>query len=285
MKRIICIALAIFMLAPVTAFAEDIEPPTAPEEDPDDVLARYFEPYLKEYDLNGDGIIGYNDFLRVFNDFSNAYKSGEEYVGTSPAQIALIIVNLPWTEKYPYYGDYDMNGKLNAHDLTLAIRFEAVCMLEGVEYTGIHWEEYIVGLPGDSPKMAFFRIGDADGNGAVSARDVVQTMKYIVDPKIELNIEAADVNCDGKVNARDVTLIMKLLVNGYEVHYDDDSVVCLAFGHSLSATYATEIAHNVYADSPHCVKNTYLVISCGRAGCGHIEKILVSSKRITTCHG
>ena len=128
--------------------------------------------------------------------------------------------------------------------------------------------------------------GDANGDGEVNSRDVIELMKDIVANKkiSDSKKYAADINCDGKINSKDVILLMKKVVNG-SVVTGDTSLYCRIHGHKLTASYAKETVHNAYAASPHCVQNTYLVISCGREGCGHIEKILVSSKRIANCHG
>ena len=125
--------------------------------------------------------------------------------------------------------------------------------------------------------------GDMNNDGKVNAKDVIALMKNIVGGT-RLNKDVADVNCDGKINAKDVTILMKKVVNGSTVS-GDTSLYCRLLGHKLTASYAKETVHNAYTASPHCVQNTYLVISCGREGCGHIEKILVSSKRIANCHG
>lgn len=125
--------------------------------------------------------------------------------------------------------------------------------------------------------------GDVSNDGKVNAKDVVALMKHIVGGD-RLKKETADVNCDGKINAKDVTLLMKKVLSGSSVT-GDTSLYCRILGHKLTASYATETVHNAYAASPHCVQNTYLVISCGREGCDHIEKILVSAKRIANCHG
>ena len=129
-------------------------------------------------------------------------------------------------------------------------------------------------------------VGDLNGDGKTNSRDVIELMKTILESRAASGKEKTvlDVNCDGKINAKDVILLMKKVVNG-SVVTGDTSLYCRILGHKLTASYAKETVHNAYAASPHCVQNTYLVISCGREGCGHIEKILVSSKRIANCHG
>ena len=128
-------------------------------------------------------------------------------------------------------------------------------------------------------------LGDVDGSGRINARDVLTVMRSIVNNEQLVNKAAADIDCDGNINSRDVTLLMKKMLFGSTIVSDSPSVYCRLLGHEFTASYATETVHNAYADSPHCVKNTYLVISCGRYGCDCIEKILTSSKRVTTCHG
>lgn len=61
------------------------------------------------------------------------------------------------------------------------------------------------------------------------------------------------------------------------------NVTCDLFGHSNTTSTATKIFHNVYPTSPKCVKNIYNVYTCTR--CGNVEEELVSSTRISSCHG
>ena len=129
-----------------------------------------------------------------------------------------------------------------------------------------------------------FILGDINEDGKFNSRDIITLMKSLVGEG-QINEDKADVNFDGKLNAKDVLVLMCKMVNGSTLTSDHDSLLCCLFGHALTASYATETVHNAYTSSPHCVKNTYLVISCGHEGCDYIEKILTSSKRITTCHG
>lgn len=130
-----------------------------------------------------------------------------------------------------------------------------------------------------------YTLGDTNGDGKLNCRDVLDLMTYVVKEKGNINRSAADIDCDGKLNGRDVILLMKKMINGSTVTSDSPSALCRLFGHEFTAAYATDVIHNAYASSPHCVQNTYLVISCGRDGCDHIEKILTSSVRVSTCHG
>ena len=63
------------------------------------------------------------------------------------------------------------------------------------------------------------------------------------------------------------------------------SILCTLFGHSLSTTYVYEVEHNVYTTSPKCVRNNYKSEYCTRSSCDYIETTLISSVRISTCHG
>jgi hypothetical protein len=128
-------------------------------------------------------------------------------------------------------------------------------------------------------------IGNANGDISVNARDVTAIMRYILDPAVKINADSADVNLDGKINARDVVILMRKVMGFSTLTCDSPSALCRTSGHELTAEYVTEIVHNTYEDSPRCVRNKYLVISCGRGGCDYIEKILVSSVRVSTCHG
>ena len=170
---------------------------------------------------------------------------------------------------------------LKTHDAQSLIRgLEYLRSLDYIKYPSLNGADFVEYV-GER-----YVIGDADGDGKVNSRDVIEVMKSVVG-KTKLSgakKTAADLNCDGIINAKDVTILMKKLVNGSTVS-GETSPYCSLLGHQYTASYATETVHNVYAVSPHCVKNTYLVISCGREGCDYIEKILTSSKRITTCHG
>lgn len=126
-------------------------------------------------------------------------------------------------------------------------------------------------------------VGDVNGDGKFNSKDVIALMKILVGRNEKCNIKLADLNSDRKVNSRDVTLMMKVLVK--KLDDGNSSAACKLAGHIFRYEYATEVVHNAYSDSPHCVQNKYLIISCCRDGCGYIEKILISSKRITTCHG
>lgn len=59
---------------------------------------------------------------------------------------------------------------------------------------------------------------------------------------------------------------------------------CL-FGHNLTTSYVTEVTHNAYTTSPKCLQNKYQVESCTRSSCDYAEKTLLTSTRISTCHG
>ena len=63
------------------------------------------------------------------------------------------------------------------------------------------------------------------------------------------------------------------------------NILCTLFGHDLTTSYVSEVTHNVYTTSPKCVKKTYEVVTCTRSSCDYFEKTLISSKRISTCHG
>lgn len=128
-----------------------------------------------------------------------------------------------------------------------------------------------------------YTLGDADGDGSVNARDAISLMKYIVGCDVKLTQGAADMNADGKLNSRDVLVLMQTIVNGEEPLHICSA--CALFGHKVTSTYGTEVVHNAYETSPHCRKDTYLVISCTRDGCGYIRRSLEGSVRIASCHG
>lgn len=63
------------------------------------------------------------------------------------------------------------------------------------------------------------------------------------------------------------------------------SLICTLFGHDLDTTYVSEVNHNVYSESPKCVRNTYACEYCKRSSCDYINTTLLTSVRISTCHG
>jgi hypothetical protein len=63
------------------------------------------------------------------------------------------------------------------------------------------------------------------------------------------------------------------------------NILCTLFGHNLTTSTVIEVTHNVYTTSPKCVQKTYDVTTCTRSSCDYFEKVLVSSKRISSCHG
>lgn len=62
-------------------------------------------------------------------------------------------------------------------------------------------------------------------------------------------------------------------------------LLCTLFGHNLTTTYVREITHNVYTESPKCVRNEYECVYCTRSSCDYIVNTLITSVRIATCHG
>lgn len=55
--------------------------------------------------------------------------------------------------------------------------------------------------------------GDANGDGAINALDVIATKKYLVGIYDEnINENLMDANCDGKINAKDLLAIKKKIL-------------------------------------------------------------------------
>lgn len=63
------------------------------------------------------------------------------------------------------------------------------------------------------------------------------------------------------------------------------NILCTLFGHSIKTATAVEVTHNAYTTSPKCLQKTYRVETCERTNCDYFVKTLISSKRISTCHG
>ena len=69
---------------------------------------------------------------------------------------------------------------------------------------------------------------------------------------------------------------------GLEMPGDNqDNILCTLFGHKLTETSATVITHNVYSNSPRCLKEIYDIAACSR--CDYTSQTLVASVRIY-CH-
>ena len=57
-------------------------------------------------------------------------------------------------------------------------------------------------------------LGDANGDGRVSSRDITRILQYLVDElgNNTIDLDAADFNRDGRVSSRDITKILEYLV-------------------------------------------------------------------------
>lgn len=57
-------------------------------------------------------------------------------------------------------------------------------------------------------------VGDVDGNGEISSKDLTTLRRYLADWDVEVNVEAAlDINKDGEVNSKDVTYLARHLAD------------------------------------------------------------------------
>ena len=88
---------------------------------------------------------------------------------------------------------------------------------------------------------------------------------------------------DGLSPAVQAHILAHFLGGDAQKEEQDRNVLCTLFGHNYTVTTSTTVTHNVYTTSPKCVMNTYETKTCTR--CGHTEKTLLSSTRISTCHG
>ncbi|MBQ6262623.1 MAG: leucine-rich repeat protein [Clostridia bacterium] len=79
--------------------------------------------------------------------------------------------------------------------------------------------------------------------------------------------------------------IATILTRYLENHNGTLNATCREKGHLLISSFAEEIVHNVFEDSPHCQKRVWEIFMCGREGCGFIRKVLRSVKRVSFCHG
>ncbi|MCQ2405445.1 MAG: dockerin type I domain-containing protein, partial [Clostridia bacterium] len=61
------------------------------------------------------------------------------------------------------------------------------------------------------PSQPSVILGDANGDGAVNMKDVLNARKYLAGIDTEIDMVAADVNCDGAVNMKDVLQLRKFL--------------------------------------------------------------------------
>lgn len=110
-----------------------------------------------------------------------------------------------------------------------------------------------------------------------SASDTSATT-FIYEEK-EIIVENSDLSYDEKKVVADYVA---------EVAPESDVSTCgilCIFGHKLTTSTVTEITHNAYSTTPKCLQSIYQVESCTRDSCDYIEKTLISSRRISTCHG
>ena len=56
-------------------------------------------------------------------------------------------------------------------------------------------------------------VGDANGDGKVSIKDVINLRKYLIDNTHEININCVDLNEDGKITIKDVIFLRKALLS------------------------------------------------------------------------
>ena len=244
----------------------------------------YCKDYLDKFDCDGNGVIQDTDVFLAENAKRAALEAGEEYTGPEPFVIINFIVTAPGI---PYMVTKQEDERINTTQLRRIIRYIEICENYGAEYLGPTVEGFYVNASIPSPGVdgSHLVMGDVDGSDSVNARDIVLAMRGMVDPNITLNKQAADVNCDGKLNSRDIVVIMKIAMGASVRMQSRSTAYCRLYGHTLSASYATETVHRVHVASPHCEKRTYLVISCGHEGCDYIEKILTSTTHIASCHG
>ena len=64
----------------------------------------------------------------------------------------------------------------------------------------------------------------------------------------------------------------------------DRSIICNIFGHNLHTSAAIVREHNVAPYQPKCIEYEYEVTNCTRSSCDYIEKVLVDSTPLYSCH-
>ena len=70
-------------------------------------------------------------------------------------------------------------------------------------------------VTGDAPS---YRVGDTNGDGDISVKDVVPIRRHIAGGyTVEMNEAAADVNGDGSISVKDVVPIRRFIAGGYGV--------------------------------------------------------------------
>lgn len=57
-------------------------------------------------------------------------------------------------------------------------------------------------------------LGDLNGDKSIDALDFAAMKKYLLDPSIDIDVEAADMNDDGEINALDLVALKKILLEG-----------------------------------------------------------------------
>ncbi len=66
----------------------------------------------------------------------------------------------------------------------------------------------------EEPQGPDFIVGDVNGDGAVTIRDVTDLIDYLLGTPVEINFDAADVVKDGAIAIGDVTTLIDMLLTG-----------------------------------------------------------------------
>ena len=97
-------------------------------------------------------------------------------------------------DKWDISGDYEIvNGDLTSMTITIRLKSDSVKVSPSFE-NGVN-----------------IKYGDVNGDGKVTAADVLLIRKSIAGQNVTLNKTAADVNCDDKLTAADVLLVRKFI--------------------------------------------------------------------------
>ena len=96
-----------------------------------------------------------------------------------------------------------------------AITPETAPTKEGYAFSG--WSEIPETMPAQDVEITGYfthKKGDANGDGKITANDIVLISQYIMGSTTDINIEAADVNGDGQVTANDIVYLSYYILHG-----------------------------------------------------------------------
>lgn len=227
MKKILTFLLAVIMIAGTASIATfaDVKPVTLKAPTTEASAGASLEIAITVDDIGPDGLSGalfevtVDGGLEITKKVVNATGRRESIIDGSTARfawaaekkeqilksgavIATITVTVPANAKA---GD-SFNVIITPSD-------DPGDFFGGEDFTGAE-DEISYGAVAQNGKVVISNVkkGDANGDGNITAKDIIMTMKYILNPSNPpkgFNLQAADMDNNGKINSKDIIAIMK----------------------------------------------------------------------------